>query len=143
MSKPSRSEIAEQLAKRLGGRYLPNEAPLQVGMEKIWDALISASVELEELRARGDKRFHEGQSYLLHELLTNPKLIVDDNFRKALIENGWAPSGELRARQNGCGVEVATDAKTGKPDYCPLPKGHEGSHVLDLTGADAEVREHK
>jgi hypothetical protein len=42
-----------------------------------------------------------------------------------------------------CGVDVATDAKTGKPDYCPLPKGHEGSHVLDLTGADAEVRERK
>jgi hypothetical protein len=67
---------------------------------------------------------------------------------------GKEVSEMAESKSDLCGVEVATDPKTGKPDYCPLPKGHypETPHMLDLsewakdpsitTGAnDAGVRE--
>src|SRR5690348_4760857 len=49
---PTRDEVARQVAKRLGGKYLPHESPLAVGHEKLWNALIDSELrhEADELR---------------------------------------------------------------------------------------------
>ena len=49
---PTRDEVARQVAKRLGGKYLPHESPLAVGHEKLWNALIDSELRHEADQAR-------------------------------------------------------------------------------------------